>query len=53
VGIAVLVKQVPRFEVMSVSPVGVRGAGFVLAVNVDPDAPVLGAADAGIFGDWL
>lgn len=32
--------------------VGVRGAGFVLAVNTDPDALVFGAADVGIVGDW-
>src|SRR5207248_6629273 len=32
--------------------VGVRGAGFVLAVNSDPTAPVFDFADAGIVGDW-
>jgi len=32
--------------------VGVRAAGTVLAVNSDPDAPVLAAADVGIVGDW-
>jgi electron transfer flavoprotein alpha subunit len=32
--------------------VGVRGAGFVLAVNTDPDALVFDVADAGIVGDW-
>ena len=32
--------------------VGYRNAGFVLAINVDPDAPVFDTADAGIVGDW-
>jgi electron transfer flavoprotein alpha subunit len=32
--------------------VGVRGAGFILAVNNDPDALVFESADAGIVGDW-
>ncbi|WP_283134302.1 FAD-binding protein [Rhizohabitans arisaemae] len=32
--------------------VGVRGAGFVIAVNSDPSAPVFDAADVGIVGDW-
>jgi electron transfer flavoprotein alpha subunit len=32
--------------------VGVRGAGQILAVNDDPQAPVFGAADIGIVGDW-
>lgn len=32
--------------------VGVRGAGTVLAVNHDPDAPVWNDADIGIVGDW-
>ena len=32
--------------------VGARGAGVVLAVNSDPDAPVFGCADVGIVGDW-
>lgn len=32
--------------------VGVRSAGTVLAVNVDPDAPVFARADVGIVGDW-
>jgi hypothetical protein len=32
--------------------IGVRGAGCVLAVNNDPDAPVFEAADIGIVGDW-
>ncbi len=31
---------------------GVRRAGFVLAVNADPDAPVFDGADFGIVGDW-
>ncbi len=32
--------------------VGVRAAGTILAVNVDPDAPVFGHCDVGIVGDW-
>jgi electron transfer flavoprotein alpha subunit len=32
--------------------VGVRGAGLVLAVNVDPAAPVFEAADIGLVADW-
>ncbi len=32
--------------------VGTRGAGLVVAVNTDPDAPVFAAADVGIVGDW-
>lgn len=32
--------------------VGVRAAGTVLAVNVDPEAPVFDYADVGILGDW-
>jgi electron transfer flavoprotein alpha subunit len=32
--------------------VGVRGAGTVLAVNTDPQAPVFDGADIGIVGDW-
>jgi electron transfer flavoprotein alpha subunit len=32
--------------------VGVRRAGFVLAINSDPEALVFGCADAGIVGDW-
>jgi electron transfer flavoprotein alpha subunit len=31
---------------------GVRRAGFVLAVNADPDAPIFDGADFGIVGDW-
>jgi electron transfer flavoprotein alpha subunit len=31
---------------------GVRRAGFVLAVNADPDAPIFAGADFGIVGDW-
>ena len=31
---------------------GVRGAGSVLAINRDPDAPVFGFADVGIVADW-
>jgi electron transfer flavoprotein alpha subunit len=32
--------------------IGVRGAGMILAVNHDPDAPVFAAADVGLVGDW-
>lgn len=32
--------------------VGSRGAGTVVAVNTDPDAPVFASADVGIVGDW-
>jgi electron transfer flavoprotein alpha subunit len=32
--------------------VGVRAAGTILAVNGDRDAPVFGACDVGIVGDW-
>ncbi len=32
--------------------VGVRGAGKIVAINADPSAPVLGAADIGIVADW-
>jgi electron transfer flavoprotein alpha subunit len=32
--------------------VGVRRAGFILAINSDPDALIFGSADAGIVGDW-
>jgi electron transfer flavoprotein alpha subunit len=32
--------------------VGVRRAGFILAINSDPEALVFGCADAGIVGDW-
>ena len=32
--------------------IGVRGAGCILAVNSDPDAPVFEAADVGIVADW-
>lgn len=31
---------------------GVRGAGTVLAINSDPDAPVFSESDVGIVGDW-
>ncbi|WP_169952713.1 FAD-binding protein [Microbispora sp. H11081] len=31
---------------------GVRRAGFVLAVNPDPHAPVFSCADAGVVADW-
>lgn len=32
--------------------VGIRGAGSVLAITNDPDAPAWEHADAGIVGDW-
>ena len=32
--------------------IGVRGAGTVVAVNTDPQAPVFDGADIGIVGDW-
>ncbi len=32
--------------------VGVRGAGTVVAINHDPQAPVFDAADVGICADW-
>ena len=32
--------------------VGVRAAGTVLAINIDPEAPVFESADVGIVGDW-
>jgi electron transfer flavoprotein alpha subunit len=32
--------------------VGVRGAGTILAINHDPNAPVFGHCDIGIVGDW-
>jgi electron transfer flavoprotein alpha subunit len=32
--------------------VGVRGAGEIVAINVDSDAPVFAHADIGIVGDW-
>jgi len=32
--------------------VGVRGAGTILAVNSDPDAPVFGFCDIGLVADW-
>jgi electron transfer flavoprotein alpha subunit len=32
--------------------IGVRGAGTILAVNADRDAPVFGHCDVGIVGDW-
>ena len=31
---------------------GARGAGFVLAINSDPSAPVFESADVGIVADW-
>jgi electron transfer flavoprotein alpha subunit len=32
--------------------IGVRAAGFVLAINSDPSAQCFDACDAGIVGDW-
>ena len=32
--------------------VGVRNAGTILAVNRDRDAPIFGASDLGVVGDW-
>jgi electron transfer flavoprotein alpha subunit len=32
--------------------VGVTGAGTVLAIDVDPEAPVFDLADVGLVGDW-
>ena len=32
--------------------VGVRGAGTILAINADRDAPVFTHCDVGIVGDW-
>jgi hypothetical protein len=51
--IAVLIKQVPRFESMALGPGGrlVR-EGLELAINNDPDALVFDCADIGIVADW-
>jgi len=32
--------------------IGLRAARTVLAINNQPSAPIFGAADAGIVGDW-
>ncbi len=32
--------------------IGVRGAGTILAVNSDPDAPILASCDVAVVGDW-
>ena len=32
--------------------VGLRAAGTVLAINIDPGAPIFQAADVGIVADW-
>jgi electron transfer flavoprotein alpha subunit len=32
--------------------IGVRGAGYVIAINADADAPVFRGSDLGLVGDW-
>jgi electron transfer flavoprotein alpha subunit len=32
--------------------VGVRGAGTILAINTDAEAPIFGFSDIGVVGDW-
>ncbi|MHB8263226.1 MAG: FAD-binding protein [Acidimicrobiales bacterium] len=33
--------------------VGVRGAGMIVSMNIDPDAAIFAQSDVGMVGDWL